>query len=565
MKTDTLTAKLAYLILLILVGLALFLPRIQALGTYATADEPQYLKKAASFYYLLKEGRFSETDLIVHPGVTSLWSGAIAFWWQFPEYADSNLASYPIADGTFDKLLTKNGVQAYQMLAASRAVSIAIQCAMLLLAFHFGQQAFGLWGALLGILLVGLDPYYFANSRILQPDGMLAASLLLSLVACLSYLKTRSRFALVASAAAASLAFLSKVPGLSVVPIIGVSFFAEWWWGDRLERRTFRDFNLLFRDLMIWILVAVLVFFALWPVMWVDPLRAIGDLLHFTLASSGEVNSPMFFNGKVLPTGEFGPQYFYYYPLTFLWRTTPVVFLGFCLGLLLLLRKPKQTPQDSRLRPHMLVFLLSALFILGMFTLSAKKFDRYLLTALPLLDMFAAFGFIALFDRLKPRLFVWSYNTTRVLTLLVFLMAQAGLVLQVSPYYHLYYNPLMGGVEIAPQVMMVGWGEGLDQAARYLNQKPDVRSLVIYSWHAANFSMFSEAQALDLPISAQISDELFDQILEADYVVTYINQWQRNSSARLLDYLANKIPEKTIRINGLDVARIYNMAETAGQ
>jgi len=29
----------------------------------------------------------------------------------------------------------------------------------------------------------------------------------------------------------------------------------------------------------------------------------------------------------------------------------------------------------------------------------------------------------------------------------------------------------------APQVMMIGWGEGLDQAARYLNDQPEAPSL----------------------------------------------------------------------------------------
>jgi hypothetical protein len=40
------------------------------------------------------------------------------------------------------------------------------------------------------------------------------------------------------------------------------------------------------------------------------------------------------------------------------------------------------------------------------------------------------------------------------------------------PYYLSYYNPLMGGPRKAPQVMQIGWGEGLDQAGRYLDRNP---------------------------------------------------------------------------------------------
>jgi len=56
------------------------------------------------------------------------------------------------------------------------------------------------------------------------------------------------------------------------------------------------------------------------------------------------------------------------------------------------------------------------------------------------------------------------------------LFIQALSALQTFPYFFSYYNPLAGGSSRAPQVMMIGWGEGMDQAARYLNQKPDAEN-----------------------------------------------------------------------------------------
>ena len=41
------------------------------------------------------------------------------------------------------------------------------------------------------------------------------------------------------------------------------------------------------------------------------------------------------------------------------------------------------------------------------------------------------------------------------------------------PYYFTYYNPLAGGSMTAPEVLLVGWGEGLDTAAGWLKQQPD--------------------------------------------------------------------------------------------
>ena len=47
------------------------------------------------------------------------------------------------------------------------------------------------------------------------------------------------------------------------------------------------------------------------------------------------------------------------------------------------------------------------------------------------------------------------------------------------PYYFTYYNPLVGGSRTAPDVMTVGWGEGLDAAARWLNQQPNSAELCV--------------------------------------------------------------------------------------
>jgi hypothetical protein len=144
-------------------------------------------------------------------------------------------------------------------------------------------------------------------------------------------------------------------------------------------------------------------------------------------------------------------------------------------------------------------------------------------------------------------------------------VGQMWMTASVYPYYHSYYNPLLGGAPKAQKVMMVGWGEGLDQAARYLSKQPRANKLIIYSWYAntlkINYVYWSKFDWLPrgLPISAPISDEEFEEMLQADYIVTYISQRQRNSSGRLLAYLADKPIENTVTINGIEYVYVYNM------
>jgi 4-amino-4-deoxy-L-arabinose transferase-like glycosyltransferase len=115
-------------------------------------------------------------------------------------------------------------------------------------------------------------------------------------------------------------------------------------------------------------------------------------------------------------------------------------------------------------------------------TLGEKKFDRYILPVYPALDLIAGLGWYALFA------YLWQRKPSRAWHFLVVLVLAVPIVFQVAsalityPYYLSYYNPLMGGSRRAPQVMQIGWGEGIDQAARYLNQKPHAEKLKVISW-----------------------------------------------------------------------------------
>ncbi len=563
--------KFSLLLLALVLLVVLLAPRLVDLGTYATADEPQYLRLGASFYYLLSEGRFSETDLIVHPGVTSLWSGAAGFYLVFPEYIDAPLVSFPIADRFFWSTLRQADFSENTLLAASRAVSAAAICALLAAGFLFARQVFGFWPALLSTLLIGFDPFFFANSRLLQPDAFLSAGMYLAVIAFLAYLFPAENehgwqippwVSLLVSAAAAALSVLSKVPGVFVFGLAAVLLAARWWFAPTEKRRTWAALRPRLRDGLIWLAVAVLLVFALWPVMWTAPGEALAKLWHFTAEASSEVNSPMFFNGQIIPEGEFGAEYWYYYPLSFLWRTTPVVLLGLLLGLAAMFIKRRTRPNAAS-RWGTFTFLFSALAMVVFFTLSAKKFDRYILPAFVFIDVVAALGFTAFFSRLKGRI-VKEKLYQGVLALVVFLavLAQAGFTWQARPYYHAYYNPLMGGLAQAQDVMMVGWGEGLDQAAHYLNERAKEEGpLEVYSWYSPVLEMVYDQRAEGLPISAPIDDVLFDQILESDYVVTYLAQRQRGSSQRVLDYLADKQPVYVVEIDGVEFAWVYKMGD----
>jgi hypothetical protein len=271
-------------------------------------------------------------------------------------------------------------------------------------------------------------------------------------------------------------------------------------------------------------------------------------------AVTGHTEAPLFFNGQIY-TGDPGTSF---YPITYLWRTTPIVLLGLVMAGIGLLIPGSRFIESAPRRPLTMLFLFMTTFTLFM-TLGAKKFDRYLLPIYLPLDLIAAAGLVAATSWIRDRS---SQSFARVLSpalLCAAVIGQLAMTASGYPYYLSYYNPLLGGTQRAAQVMMVGWGEGLDQAARFLKDRPgENRPRVLLGFWTGTFSYF-----YDGPI--QWSDfapgqQTIRDWKNSDYCIIYINQWQRGRlPQQLVDYLASQEPAFVVRLQGLDYAYVYDL------
>jgi hypothetical protein len=192
-----------------------------------------------------------------------------------------------------------------------------------------------------------------------------------------------------------------------------------------------------------------------------------------------------------------------------------------------------------------------ALLYTAFMTLGAKKFDRYGLPAYPALDILAGLGWAALLAQRRPEARPAGFRAqwAEPLLALALVGGQFGLAWARQPYYLSYYNPLLGGTAVAPKILLVGWGEGLEKAAEYLNAKPGAESYQVNTAHIAQFAPFfkghtSSAGDLDLA--------------EADYYVFYINVVQRARDADVLDrFYGLQEPEHIVQVDGIDYVYIY--------
>jgi 4-amino-4-deoxy-L-arabinose transferase-like glycosyltransferase len=393
------------------------------------------------------------------------------------------------------------------------------------------------------MLLVALDPFYFEFARILGVDGLMSSALFASFAAYWAYWRTQRRAYVLAAGALLGLAILTKVSALALGPFI-LAAELVWLYTNRKKGIQLRHKAV---DAALLSGIVALTCFALWPVLWVAPLESAGRVLDYSFStSSGDasLNSPQFFNGRLYPSGEFDNALFY--PITLLWRSSPIILIGLALTLTFLVNRRGDI---SGAIPGALGFAL--LFIVLM-TVSTKRFDRYILPVYLFLDLAAAWGLVEWGKRFSRR--------ARLGGLAALSLAGAAMLVQTHPYYLSYYNPVMRLTNAPQNVLGIGWGEGMNEAAQFLNEQPDIYNQTIFAWYpeALKFHLNSHpAQPQQIQYAQEVGDVDYNDALSADWVVIYINLAQRELAKPITDHYAAQTPAKVITINGIDYVKIY--------
>lgn len=536
--------------------LAVLLPRVFQLDHFVTPDELLWVARSANFYAGLRNGNLAATYQREHPGVTVMWAGSAAFLLRHPAYGGGGYE--PVNWETLQSRLEQNGqVAPLGLLAAARLVVVLVITATLVLAFYFAQRLVGFAPAALSFVFIAFDPFQIGLSRLLHLDALLAGFMFLSLLAYLCYLREHKALHLLISALAAGLACLTKSPGILLAPVIGLLTLAAA--SIPPPDQSKRPAKTIWRRLWafgVWLLLAAVAAVFLWPALWQKPALVLASILTNTQVHITEGHpAPAFFNGVVYQDGKISAPDFYLW--AYIWRSTPAVLLGLALSAWALITRRKPFDQPGARLTAFGCLVLVLLFGIAM-TLGAKKFDRYLLPAFPALCLLSGAGWAALLFFIREKSSRPYTKAALFLLVLAVVGSQMFASLSAFPYYLSYYNPVPGTARSAPQVMLIGWGEGLDEAGRYLSQKPNSSRLRVLSWLPYGcLSYYFPGKVRPILSNGDFSPEDFARLESVDYVVIYVQQWQLGLPSSLLEYLSHDTPEHSIWINGLEYARIY--------
>ena len=536
---------LLVLFMVVIVGI----PRLVGLGKFITVDEPFWLRQGANFYYALGQREFQNTLYEYHPAVTTMWvvtGGMLAY---FPEYRA--LQQGYLKPGKFNSFMPEQGKDPLQLLIASRTVQVVIDIILFLIAYFLLRMLFDVRSAFFTIVLISSSPFFLGHSRVLNHEGMMGLFLLVSLLSMLVFLYIDQRlFFLVLSSISAALAQLTKSSALLLFPVIVLALLIH---ATGLKDRKFGQSVInAVKTFGIWLIFLVISYVLFWPGMWVAPGRMLyevyGNALSYSfhgtrLSVITELDPSRFIFGDLRATLQL-------YLSDILWRTTPVSWLGFILGIsLAVAQKRSGTGKIYQLTIlYSVVFVAS--FILMFSALRAPYAQHYILTSYLFIDLVAglglthAIGFLA--DRL-PKLFKgWAVGIALGVIVLVQLISAIGFY----PYYISYYNPIMNAFHTLdnPDINGFGYGVGLDQAAAYLSQKPGASEMTVLSIHGYGcFSYYFPGKTITInDINPyDIDPEILESLQSSQYVVI---DYHFQVTSNLMAGLEGIEPEKIIWI-----------------
>jgi hypothetical protein len=547
-----LSPRLRSALILLLLFVAAWLPRVLALDSFVSTDERKWLARSGNFLQAISHGDLANTFQREHPGVTVMAAGALGFLQKMPDYPALAPGQFTWEAEHIEAWLAENGaISPLEMLTAGRWWIVLGVALIIALGFLPLRRLFGQGPAILATLFVAWDPLAIGFARQLHPDGFVAGFTYLALLLFLAWLYTgRRRSDLIASGFVMGLAWLTKTPAIFLVPTGALLIVIEI---VRTRRSTEGShWQPVLGGYVVWGAIATLTFVTLWPSMWVHP---IDTLTRMAVEMSDYVERHTninFFLGQ--PVADPGP---FFYPVAWLFRTTPAVIAGLAAAAFFGGRKRQIFAPPLVRRAAMALLLFALVFVLGM-TMGAKKFDRYILPAFLALDVVAALGWWAAGQAVAQwrgatgaRVIQWTVGVA-VAGLLALHALFAALHF---PYYITYFNPLTGGSATAPQTLFVGWGEGLDEAAAWLNQQPDAENLRVAAWYNDGpFSYYFKGQNTNLGSGSPLG------WLDTDYAVTYINQWQRQiPSPEAVAWFGAQTPVHSVSFRGLDLAYIYDL------
>jgi len=260
------------------------------------------------------------------------------------------------------------------------------------------------------------------------------------------------------------------------------------------------------------------------------------------------------------------------FAMNILESATIITWLGLFLAIASLFLRDEKAPTSIEKKIFIYLFTTAVMFILLFSVAQGKNYRHYIMTSHVCMDAIAALGWAIWLgwlgmkfetaDRPKARPGLGRNIQMGGAVLLIVLQLASAMVFY--PYYYTYYNPLFA--MITGQTPASNYGEGIEQAAAYLAQKPNAESLKVFAYRGRGpFSYFFPGETIILnPLFMEDPGmpTMFERLKQADYIVITDTLGLRSARNALFVQSLNSIaPEHSIYIKGVSPIHIYRVAD----
>jgi hypothetical protein len=511
-----------------------FVPRYMGLGRIIVADEQLWIGRSIRFFKSLIDFDLMGTSQSGHPGVITMWLSGISIGLKHLIDGSKSVGDLLFA-GQFP-------------IALMTSVSVVIM-------YFLIRKVFDEMTAIIASILIAIDPFFIALSRIIHLDALTTCFMTLSVLSFMVFLKESNKRYLLFSSICTGLGVLAKIPAVFLYGFIGLVILLEFISKSVNDNLPVKEsIPKYFKIYTLWFIISIGVIFAFWPAMWSDPMV----FLRLFLKGPGMVahEHGQYFLGHPLDD----PGFLYYF-VVILFRTTPIVLIFSTLSAAILIWKGfSNYKRLNRNWFNLLLLTGYVILFISFMSFPAKKVGRYILPVFPMLSVLAAIGIIKILNGIteafsnRKSIQKYAFSIVTVIILAV----QTYPLFKIHPYEFSYYNPLTGGPSKAKEFLLVGRGEGLDLVGEYLNKKVNARDLTVASEFSYLLRVYFKGKVESLKIEEYEKGTL-DNI---DYLVIYISGLQKEHlriPLEAIEYHRTHSPEHIVVINGIEYAYIYNM------
>ncbi len=439
---QTLLFKISVPVILV----ALLIPVYLDLGKEnVNVDQSLWYGRTASFSKALVAGDFSQTYQQYHPGVTFMYlivSGQKLY--EIISKTSSDYTTIPYNKFPLYNFCTKFFVTTTCVILNFFSAAVLIKITK--------RKVIGLGF----LLLLFTEPIYIGLLRNLHMDVLVASFIFAGVVSFYAGLTTGRIRYLIISGLLCGLGLLTKSIAITALALnfaVGLYFYYL-----NKEVKYIKYFGLS-------CVVATVIFFALFPAMWVSPVQTLNNIYSDGILKTGILGEDNF-GHTVRGITTHNPGYGYYLNI-FKFRLSPLAQFSLAAIVVVICFFYFKKIKDEK----MTLVVFSALYILGYFiafSILQKKTDRYIAPMLPFISLAAVLTVQMIYDHIRSK----KLRTVFILFLSIGIAVNLLTVIKIHPYYMAYYNPVWGGINKAKKKIYINQGGiGAYEIASFLNSK----------------------------------------------------------------------------------------------